>query len=110
MVLLQVKVPLLFLDGPTQVQIGYLGMEFVPASKLYVNESKNAKLHCRAVDGVPSTYWYKWEHNGKEVRGGENGTLELTNVNRSQDGNYSCLAFNIMGRASGYMQIVVQCK
>ena len=75
-----------------------------------VNETDNAILKCQASGGNPAVYWYKWQHNGNDISGGVNGTLQLVNVDKDQQGKYKCLASNKAGNAEVATFVLVQCK
>ena len=85
-------------------------VQISPIPSITVNETDNATLKCEAFGGNPAVYSYKWQHNGQDISGGENGILELINVKRNQRGSYSCLGCNLIGCTRNTSTIIVQCK
>ena len=72
-----------------------------------VNETDNLYLTCMAT-GVPLPFvsWVKVS-SGQRTNG---SLLQLTNINRSQAGEYSCEASNECGNAVETVNIAVPCK
>ena len=72
-----------------------------------VNETDNLNLTCMAT-GVPSPFvsWVKVS-SGQRTNG---SLLQLTNINRSQAGEYRCEASNECGNAVETVNINVPCK
>ena len=72
-----------------------------------VNETDNLNLTCMAT-GVPSPFvsWVKVS-SGQRTNG---SLLQLTNINRSQAGEYRCEASNECGNAVETVNIAVPCK
>ena len=72
-----------------------------------VNETDNLTLPCVAT-GVPSPFvsWVKVS-SGQRTNG---SLLQLTNISRSQAGEYRCEASNECGNAVETVNITVPCK
>ena len=72
-----------------------------------VNEIDNLNLTCMAT-GVPLPFvsWVKVS-SGQRTNG---SLLQLTNINRSQAGEYRCEASNECGNAVETVNIAVPCK
>uniref|UniRef100_A0A8C9B1Y1 B-cell receptor CD22 n=1 Tax=Prolemur simus TaxID=1328070 RepID=A0A8C9B1Y1_PROSS len=61
-----------------------------------VIEGKTVELMCTSLANPPPTN-YTWYHDGKEVLGKTEKTLQILEVLLSHAGTYSCLAENILG-------------
>lgn len=96
---------------PTIVQL--------PAAHLISAESSNVTIVCRAV-GTPTPI-ISWLHSWKPVAADSRiristlnglGTLEITQLQPSDGGAYTCQASNIVGHklASFDTQLIVKCK
>ena len=72
-----------------------------------VNETDNLNLTCMAT-GVPAPFvsWVKVS-SGQRTNG---SLLQLTNISRSQAGEYRCEASNECGNAVETVNITVPCK
>ena len=70
-----------------------------------VTEGGNVTVYCTASEvPLPFVFWVK---DGQRFNGSE---LVLTNISRSQDGEYRCEASNECGHASKTASIDVKCK
>ena len=78
-----------------------------PIPNKTVIETDNLNLTCMAT-GVPSPFvsWVKVS-SGQRTNG---SLLQLTNINRSQAGEYRCEASNECGNAVETVNITVPCK
>ena len=75
---------------------------------LNVTEGKNVEEYCNVTAGVPDpTAMWTNVKTGEYIK--EN-LLNITNINRTQAGQYRCTANNTCGEASTAMNINVQCK
>ena len=64
--------------------------------------------YCTVTAGIPDpTVMWTNVKNGRDIK--EN-PLNITNINRTQAGEYRCTANNTCGEASTMMNINVQCK
>ena len=75
-----------------------------------VDEGNDLNLYCKANgQPVPSIAWTK---SGKTLQtGNETNTLQLTNIQRSDGGNYVCTAKNMAGSASFNVLVrIVRCE
>ena len=89
----------------------YIWLSFsVPASveqveNINVTEGKNVHEYCNVTAGFPhpTVMWTNDEHI-------KENPLNITNINRTQAGEYRCTANNTCGEASTVMKISVQCK
>ena len=70
-----------------------------------LNEGSNLTRECNVTAGNPSPTVF-WE-TGYTFEG---NPLTITNITRSQRGEYICIANNTCGRGSAMMFIDVQCK
>ena len=73
-----------------------------------VIEDDNVEVYCNVTAGIPdpAVMWTNVK-TGEHIK--EN-PLNITNINRTQAGNYKCTANNTCGEASTVMNINVQCK
>lgn len=96
-----------FLEGKF-TSVNLLSAE-LPAVELLQNvtldEGSNLTRECNVTAGNPSPTVF-WE-TGYTFEG---NPLTITNITRSQRGEYICIANNTCGRASATMIIDVQCK
>jgi len=73
-----------------------------------VTEGENVEEYCNVTAGIPDpTFMWTNVKNGEHIK--EN-PLNITNINRTQAGEYRCTANNTCGEASTVMNINVQCK
>ena len=71
-----------------------------------VTEGGNVNLSCHA-SGIPPPMVYWVKAGGQRVNG---SVLMLTNINRSEAGEYRCEASNDCSSATERASIIVQCK
>ena len=71
-----------------------------------VTEGGNVNLSCNA-SGIPPPMVYWVKASGQRVNG---SVLMLTNINRSEAGEYRCEASNECGNATETTNVDVQCK
>lgn len=71
-----------------------------------INEGGNVTLYCN-TSGMPSPF-VSWVKDGQRLI--NESKLELTNISRSQAGEYRCEASNECGHASETTNIDVKCK
>ena len=78
------------------------------AENMVVREGDNVELHCNVTSGIPhpAVEWTKVP-TGEHIEG---NPLNITNINRTQAGEYRCTANNTCGVDSTVMNINVQCK
>jgi hypothetical protein len=48
--------------------------------------------------GITPPFWYQWRLSGTNLPGATNATLVLNNVQKSQEGDYSVLVWNVAGQ------------
>ena len=73
-----------------------------------VTEGDDVEEYCNVTAGIPDpTVLWTNVSSGEHIEG---NPLNITNINRAQDGEYKCTANNTCGEASTVMNINVQCK
>jgi len=72
-----------------------------------VTEGDNVEVYCNVTAGIPdpTVLWTKVA-TGEHIEG---NPLNMTNINRTQAGEYKCTANNTCGEASTVLVIDVQC-
>ena len=77
------------------------------AENMVVREGDNVELHCNVTAGIPhpAAEWTKVP-TGEHI---EANPLNITNINRTQAGEYRCTANNTCGVDSTVTDIDVQC-
>ena len=77
------------------------------AEDVVVKEGDNVELHCNVTAGIPhpAVEWTKVP-TGEHIEG---NPLNITNINRTQAGEYRCTANNTCGVDSTVTDIDVQC-
>ena len=78
-----------------------------PIQNKTVTEGDNVTLNCMASGTPPPTVSWVKVSSGQRLNRSE---LVLTNINRSEAGEYRCDASNECGNASETASIDVQCK
>ena len=73
-----------------------------------VTEGDNVEVYCNVTAGIPDPT-VMWT-NVKTGEHNKENPLKITNINRTQAGEYKCTANNTCGEASTLMNINVQCK
>ena len=73
-----------------------------------VKEGENVEVYCNVTAGIPNPI-VVWTNVKTSEHITEN-LLNITNINRTQAGEYRCTANNTCGEASTVMTINVQCK
>ena len=77
------------------------------AENKIITEGGNMEVYCK-VTGIPyPTVMWTNNKTGEHIK--EN-PLNITNINRTQAGEYKCTANNTCGEASTVININVQCK
>ena len=73
----------------------------------HITEGNNLTLTCEAFGTpLPTVSWIKVS-SGQRTNG---SVLELTNIIRSEAGDYRCEASNVCGNATELVNVDVQCK
>ena len=96
----------------SQLTIWFLVVFSVPPSILPIDnemviEGGNVTLTCNASGfPAPTVYWVK-KSNGDRVNKTE---LVFTNINRSEEGEYTCVASNRCNTTAELVDVDVQCK
>ena len=76
-------------------------------NKIVKKEGENVEVHCN-VTGIPEpTVIWKKVKTDVSIEG---NLLNITNISRSQAGEYRCTANNTCGEESTVVDIDVQCK
>ena len=91
----------LYLDKPTLVTVS-------PYPEVTKEENESVTLNCQA-DGVPPPS-YSWEFNNQVITGEVGRNLLRNNLQKSNIGNYSCVATNEIGVTKNYTKVLVKCK
>lgn len=99
--------------SPSRVGLGGSG----GSSLVVVDQGGSLKLKCRvAKEGNPAAS-IRWEKNGREFAPGlrirlrmkkRRSTLRISNVRRSDSGNYTCVAGNVLGERRKSVSINVR--
>ena len=78
------------------------------AENRLVKEGDNVELYCIVTAGIPppTVFWTNIT-SGEQVEG---NPLNITNIYRTQGGEYKCTANNTCGVDSTVVNISVQCK
>ena len=81
----------------------------VSPSKLTVNESGSAFIHCSASGNPePAVVWSKLDNRSEISQSAvSRGKLFLKNVKANDSGTYQCSATNILGQARAVAQLTV---
>ena len=91
----------MYTDKPTLVDLK-------PYPDVTKGRTESVMLTCQA-DGIPPPS-FRWEFSGQAIRGQTAKTLVLNNLQKSDIGNYSCVATNEIGSTKNYTQVFVRCK
>jgi len=75
---------------------------------LVVKEGENVEVNCSVTAGIPvPTVMWTNITSGEHIKG---SLLNITNINRIQDGEYRCTTNNTCGEDSTVVDIDVHCK
>ena len=78
------------------------------AKNKVVKEGGNVEVNCNVTAGTPDpTVLWTNVTSGEHIKG---NPLNITNVNRTQAGEYRCTANNTCGEGYAVVDIDVQCK
>ena len=72
------------------------------SNKIMLKNGNNLSCSCLATGGFPSPTTY-WETSNKPV-------LEINDIQKDRAGNYTCVASNVAGNESNWLEVEVQCE
>lgn len=100
---------LLNIQYKPEINLRY-GQSIVTNLNLLVIENERLTLECQ-IQANPSTIEpIKWLKNGASMPGIHSPSLVIQTVKRNDEGEYTCLTSNSIGRSQSSVHIRVQCK
>ena len=73
-------------------------------------ENDRLTLDCQIQSNPPSTEPITWLKNGASMPGINSPSLILQTIKRNDEGEYTCISSNSIGRSQASVNIRVQCK
>ncbi|XP_070973857.1 vascular cell adhesion protein 1-like [Oncorhynchus clarkii lewisi] len=102
------------IDKRTRETVASMTVQYSPRN-ITISENTQVKigdgftLTCRAEGSPePTVLWRKLDQDGRSVVAGEGATLLVEEASWSHDGEYECVAHNVVGNLTAHMTVNVQ--
>lgn len=85
-----------YVDPPEDIKISTSPLGTDVGTSYDIEEGENLTLDCQAQDANPVDVTYKWTQENGNFTAQDSNSLEIDDIQRTQNGRYRCTASNAM--------------